>query len=152
MKLPMTIRKIADQKDFKKLLWHFELRMFAVAGYCPQLCECVCCGERFCRDRTLFCPYEEDLPVSFSLARGGILCEKCEQKDAARRQVHPDTVKFLRMLQNIEVEKVENIQISPSLEREIKALLEAFWRYHTEEYRKLKSLQVLQQISRDAGT
>ncbi len=141
--LHQTLNKMEDSplEDFKKLLWHFELRMFAVAGYRPQLCECVCCGGS-----------PKSLPVSFSLAQGGVLCEKCEQKDAARRQVHPDTVKLLRMLQSIEIEKVGKIQISPSLEREIKAILEAFWRYHTEEYRKLKSLQVLRQISRNAGT
>ncbi len=136
--LYQTLNKMETSplEDFKKLFWHFELRMFAVAGYRPQLSKCVSCGAS-----------PESFPVSFSLPWGGLLCEECKCKDATARQVHPGTIKFLRMLQKIEIEKVRNVKISSSLEKESEALLEAFWRYHTEEYRKLKSLQVLCQIN-----
>jgi len=135
--LHQTLNKMEDSplEDLKKLFWHFELRMFALVGYCPQLSKCASCGSS-----------SESPSISFSLLWGGLLCEECKRKDTAAIQLHPGTIKFLRMLQKVEIEKVRNVKVSPFLEREVEALLDAFWRYHTGEYRKLKSLHVLRQI------
>jgi DNA repair protein RecO (recombination protein O) len=84
-----TIRRIASMDDPFFAIRFFDLRLLDLAGYRPQLQQCVICGK----------PVE---PVNqyFSAVLGGIVCPSCSSSQLYIRPITVRTLKFLRYYQN----------------------------------------------------
>lgn len=83
-----TIRRIAWLEDIYPVQRFFDLQLFDIAGYRPQLHHCAACG------RTIL---PEDQFFSYRL--GGVLCPNCISADRDARPVTMRVLKYLRYYQ-----------------------------------------------------
>ena len=88
------------------LLRWFDLQLLSVAGFQPQLFNCLGC------DADL-----EPVLNFFSLAEGGVFCPRCGPLRNDVEPIDPDTLKVLRYLQSQPWQTVQRLQLRPSLAR-----------------------------------
>jgi len=115
----------------------YELRLLTMAGFRPQLFECLSCREPI-REQDQF----------FSAELGGILCPNCHTEDGRAVPITAVAVKVLRYLQTRPWEVVKMLQLKRPLHREIEALLHHYITYLLE--RDLKSVDFLHRLRREA--
>ncbi len=116
----------------------YELRLLGMAGYRPQLFECLSCREAV---------QEQD--QFFSAELGGLLCPNCHAADRHAVPVTAVAVKVLRYLQTRPWEVVSVLQLKLPLHRELEALLHHYLTYLLE--RDLKSVDFLHRLRREAN-
>lgn len=126
--------ELVDQKDLEPLLWAYALKLSTYLGYRPKTDRCVVCGKTFSSNLILF-----------SLERGGIVCDKCAQKDALYLRLSKESVNWLKKIQNQNFSK--EFKMSSKSLREIRGFILDFLSYHTERGGELKSLEFLKKIS-----
>jgi len=126
----------APPEDAEKFLWRYELALSGFLGYRPEFNTCVHCG-RPLRGRSLL----------FSFPLGGVLCEKCTDRDARASPIFPGTARFLFHLQRVSMNRVARLKTAPEMAAQIRTLLDRFLAYHTENYRNLKSLSFLRKVA-----
>jgi len=125
----------SPHEDLMAVLWSFELRLLGLLGFQPELGACVCCkGE------------VEGRPLGFSLSKGGVLCWTCAETDEEAHRFSLESLHFLRYLQRVRAEKVAIYRRSGTSDSEIDNLLQAFLKYHTDDFRAIRSLQVLNAV------
>ncbi|UCE19522.1 MAG: DNA repair protein RecO [Gemmatimonadota bacterium] len=125
----------AQPDEFLVLLWFFELRMLAFLGFKPELDMCTHC--KGIPDKTV---------VGFSLPKGGVLCSPCAVKDDEAYALSQKSLDFLRHLQRVRTENATKLIPPQGATSEIDNLLHAFLKYHTDEFRDIKSLRVLHML------
>lgn len=137
----------APQNVAEKLLWYFQLRVADLFGYRPKFAHCIRCGQSVI-----------DQHCRFDLAQGGIVCGNCvvravpiagETSLREGRYVDLDgrSVAFLNRLQNARPDQAADIMTREGLRGEIREALRCFLEYHTEDHRKLKSLDFLDKMN-----
>jgi DNA repair protein RecO (recombination protein O) len=117
---------------------YYELRLLSLAGFQPQLFQCVSRGE----------PVEEQ-DQYFSAEVGGILCPECRSADPRARKISAPAVKVLRYLQSRPWETVNVLRLRSQLNRELEALMHYYLSYMLE--RNLKSVDFLHRLRREAA-
>ncbi len=130
-------------ETMENVLWHFQLKAIGILGYQPDFCVCVSCRKE--PDSTRNRPSTK---IMFSMVLGGLLCRKCSKNDAGAMEVNLGTVRFLESLRMANTSSVVNIRTSDPLQSEVGNLLTSYLEYHIGDHRKLKSLQVLEQMRR----
>jgi DNA repair protein RecO (recombination protein O) len=115
------------------LLRHFELHLLDIAGYRPQLHECVSCHQLL-----------EPVVNSFSASAGGVLCPVCAMKQSFARPISVNALKVLRFLQDNSYETAEKLKIDSSLADEVESIMRSYLRYLME--RELKSAAWLDEM------
>ncbi len=117
-----------------RLLQHwFEMNLLALAGFQPQLFECLNCDE-------------ELQPVSnyISLVEGGVLCPNCVQGRRDLELIEADVLKVLRFLQTRPWAAVRQVNIRPHIISQVDSLL---YRYLlTVLERQLKSVDFMRRL------
>ena len=137
----------APQELAEKFLWHFQLRIADLCGYRPQFARCVHCGRAVSGERP-----------RFDLAGGGMVCEAClrgplsGREDVAVRgsryvDLHRESAAFLHKLQKTMPDEVERVVTQARFREEIRDVLSAFLEHHTEDRRRLRSLDFLAKVS-----
>lgn len=121
--------------DAESIFWHFELRAIEMLGYRPDLENCV-----VCRDAVT-----EEAP-RVSVRMGGVLCDRCEGRDAQRVRFRPETTGFLRHLQRVAASRTCEMGIERRSRGEVAGFLRAFLEYHTDDRRRLKTLDFLEKM------
>ncbi len=116
----------------------YELRLLDMAGYRPQLHECLRCREAI-REQDQF----------FSAELGGLLCPNCQAADARALPITAVGVKVLRYLQTRPWEVVQTLQLKRPLQHELENILHHYLRYLLE--RDLKSVDFLHRLRREAN-
>ncbi len=86
----------------------YEMRILELAGYSPELEECVQCGNRVG-------------PFVLSGAAGGILCSRCRHRDPGALSLGETAHKLLRLFQRMDIRRLGNITVSPETKAELKA-------------------------------
>lgn len=124
----------ADEKDLEPLLWAYALKLSVYLGYGPKIDKCVVCGKRYTSGFFLF-----------SLERGGIVCDRCAQKDALYLRLSKESLNWLKKIQNHDFPG--NFKISLKSLKEIRSFILDFLSYHTGRGGELKSLEFLKKIS-----
>lgn len=109
--------------DAEILVRIYEIKLFALRGYRPQLDECGYCQ---CEDA--------DYNYIFSLSSGGFLCQSCKAIDPYHISISNKTAKLLRIFQYIKLEQIGKIEIKEKYRKE----LEKINRYYIEEFFTLK--------------
>ncbi len=84
-----TIRRIAKMDDPFPALRYFDLRLLDLAGYRPQLHQCVVCTNEI-----------RPINQNFSALMGGIVCPACSPFEASLRPITVRALKFLRYYQS----------------------------------------------------
>jgi DNA repair protein RecO (recombination protein O) len=114
----------------------YELRLLSLAGFQPQLFNCVSCGEAI---------QEQD--QFFSAELGGLLCPNCQTADRRSKAISSVAVKVLRYLQTHNWETVKALQLRRELHSELENVMHYYLTYLLE--RELKSVDFLQRLRRE---
>jgi DNA repair protein RecO (recombination protein O) len=117
---------------------YYELRLLGMAGFQPQLFNCVSCNEGI-----------QEQEQFFSAELGGLLCPNCRQADRRAKLVTAAAVKVLRYLQTRNWETVKGLQLRRPLHTELEAVLHYYLTYILE--RNLKSIDFLHRLRREAA-
>ncbi len=133
-----SLRRIANADAPELTLRYFETRLLDLAGYRPQLQECVSC-------RTELKPEANALSVS----GGGILCPNCKVEQPTSFDISVDALKVLRLFQRSTGEVVGRLKVSQELAQELKMDLAAYIRYLLE--REIKSAAWLDSLREQTG-
>jgi len=97
---------------------YFEVRLLELAGFRPQLFNCLECGEEITAQDQYF-----------SAERGGVLCPRCGRKVLEAKAVTTDVLRYLRHFQRSSWEKVSNSPLSSKLNSEIENLVHYYLTY-----------------------
>lgn len=117
---------------------YYELHMLDLAGYQPQLFNCVQCGQ----------PLQQE--VNFlSFERGGCLCPKHGSHLPGTVALPLDVLKVMRYLQSREWAQVAVLELRPEVLGQIEALLARYIVYHLE--RTLRAPVFLDKLRRTLG-
>lgn len=111
----------------------FQLHILALAGFQPQLFECLACDTEL-----------EPVTNFISLVEGGVICPACA---AGRRDVEPieaDVLKVLRFLQTRSWPSVRNVHVRPHILQRVDNLLYRYLLTILE--RQLKSVDFLRRL------
>ena len=120
--------KIEDGFDFKAIVNIVELKYLDNLGVLPILDSCAICG-----DKTSI--------VTISGNSGGYLCKNCRTNELI---VSDKTIKLIRMFYYVDISKIENLNISKEIEKEIDNFLTEYYEKYTGLY--LKSKDFLRRI------
>ncbi|MBP1708126.1 MAG: replication and repair protein RecO [Chloroflexi bacterium] len=107
-----TLRRLSQADNQGLVLRYFELRLLELAGYRPQLQECVACRVELKPEVNAFCS-----------SAGGILCPECRSEHPTSFPISVDALKVLRLFQRSDFESAERLKISPELSGELQAAL-----------------------------
>ena len=100
---------------------YYEIHLLNLLGYRPQLFNCVHC--------------ESDIQPEdqyFSISQGGVLCPKCGPKFADASQISLETLKYLRHFQRSSFSEIEQIHLTPQLNRNLETLMQQYFTYFLE--------------------
>ena len=134
----LTGMERSDDRDAINWLWWSALALAGDLGYAVQADACVNCGST---DR----PHRW-----FSAADGGPLCANCE--GAHLRRWQPETQDVLRWLLHTAADRIGERRIEKAVNREMRAVLEDYYRYHIPNFTHLKSLDLLTSVSAAAAS
>jgi DNA repair protein RecO (recombination protein O) len=121
-----TLNRLSRADSPELTMRYFELHLLDMAGYRPQLQECVSCRETLKPVENAFCP-----------SAGGILCPNCKYEYPSAFNFSVDALKVLRLFQRSAIEVASRLKITPELGQELKSALTAYIRYVLE--REVKS-------------
>ena len=123
--------KITNNPD--KIMTIFKIKMLALSGFKPHFDSCISCSGRVWGQS------------KFSLVLGGLLCEKCEKKDYASRNIFRGTVASILHIEKSDLRAALNLGMNPQIKRELEIILNAFLNFHLE--KELKSQKVLNKMA-----
>jgi DNA repair protein RecO (recombination protein O) len=113
-----TLGRVTHEPDPFLAVRYYELRLFDLVGFRPNLFQCMQCG-------SVIKPQDQ----FFSAERGGVLCPKCgsnprttEGYAPATRPVSMQTLKFMRHFQRSSYPEACRAVLSPSVQAEMESL------------------------------
>ncbi len=110
----------------------FEFRLLALMGFKPELYKCIECGRQLMPEIN-----------GFSLA-GGVLCPDCRSNQPLTETISINALKFLRLVDQGDVEKVLHLRLSTELHAELDRTMRGYVSFVLE--REPRSLTVLRTI------
>ncbi len=122
-------------EDLMLVARFFELRLLALAGYQPQLFQCVNCQTHI-----------EPVINFFHPGEGGVLCPRCGEGRSEAASLSLNALKVLRFLQTRDYDTVRRLRVRPRLHAELEAIMLHYITYMLE--RNLKSVDFLQHLRR----
>lgn len=125
-----SLNKIDEGFDYKVITNIFELKMLDFLGIRPVVDECVNCGSKV------------DI-VTVSSYRGGYLCKNCAQGE---KIVNIKTIKLLRMFYYVDIFKIEKLDVSQNIKKELSQFIYDYYDRYSGIY--LKSRDFLQNLER----
>ena len=125
-----SLKKINEGYDYKVISNIFELKMLEFLGIKPVVDECVNCGSK------------NDI-VTISSYRGGYLCKNCARGEVI---VNIKTIKLLRMFYYVDIDKIEKLEISDNIKKELSLFIYDYYDRYSGIY--LKSREFLQNLER----
>ena len=123
-----SLIKIEEGFDFKPIISIVELKYLDNLGVLPVLDSCAICGDK-------------SSIVTISGNSGGYLCKNCRTNEII---VSDKTIKLIRMFYYVDISKIDNLNISSSVEAEIDTFLTEYYYKYTGLY--LKSKDFLRKI------
>jgi len=124
-----SLKKIEENLDPLVITNILELKCLNYLGVMPILDKCAVCGNKNI--------------ITISADQGGYLCKNCR---TAETIVDEKTIKLLRMLYYVDIEKIEKIEISKKIIEEINFFLTSYYERYTGLY--LKSKKFIKELSK----
>lgn len=109
------LEQINSGKDEEMVAMMFEMKLLQTAGYRPHLHSCAICGNR------------ENLNY-FSIQHGGIICSLHQEQESYL--LDPGTVKVLKMFEQIDIQRLGNINVKSATRSQLKTIMKAFFDRH----------------------
>ncbi|SCW48466.1 DNA replication and repair protein RecO [Paenibacillus tianmuensis] len=131
--LKASLQAIQEDKDLQIIDHLYEMKMFVLAGYTPELEQCVVCREKA-------------EPFAISIGMGGMLCERCKLRDPQAIPLTPGVYKLLRLFIQTDVRRLGQIDVKPQTKQLLKTILRAYFDTHVG--LKLKSRDFLDQMDK----
>jgi DNA repair protein RecO (recombination protein O) len=131
--LQACFKALEEGKDAQIVINLYEMRILELAGYAPELSECVSCGNRVA-------------PFRLSAYQGGLLCSRCTGRDPAAIPLGEGACKLLRLFKGMDMRRLGNIQVRPETKLELKESMRALM--DTQLGIKLKSRHFLDQLDK----
>ncbi|MFD0586743.1 DNA repair protein RecO [Paenibacillus sp. GCM10027627] len=122
-----------EGKDPQIVSHVYEMRILDLAGYLPELDECIGCGNRVA-------------PFRLSPHGGGVLCSKCGNRDAGSIALSEGVHKLLKLFKRMDLRRLGSITVKDETKADLKkcmrALMDAQMGLH------LKSRHFLDQLDK----
>lgn len=118
-----TLEKINDNFDPQSLTNILELKYLEYLGVLPILDGCSICGSK-------------TNIVTLSGNSGGYICKNCLTNE---KQVNEKTIKLVRMFYYVDIKKIDKLEISEAIKKEINNFLENYYDRYTGLYLKSKN-------------
>lgn len=126
---------LGQARDLALAARFFELHLLALAGYQPQLFQCVNCRAQIEPVINFFYPDE-----------GGVLCPRCGEGRSEATPLSLNALKVLRFLQTRDYGTIRQLRVHPPLHAELETIMLRYITYILE--RSLKSVDFLQHLRR----
>lgn len=127
-----TLQALEDNPDAEFVVRFFEMRLFALLGYLPDLESCVNCGG------------EAFSPVArFNSSAGGLLCSNCAS-GIGGICCTKGTVALLKLLLHWDLDKINRIRVTQQSRQEMRAVLRDYLQWHME--RRSRSLHFMEKL------
>jgi DNA repair protein RecO (recombination protein O) len=111
--LKASLEAIESGKEAAIVLHIMEMKMLAIAGYLPQLDNCVSCGA-----------HQGEMAIS--ITQGGILCNDCFHKDNRLIRISASTLKMLRLFQRMDLRRLGAIEVKAETKSQLKLVMRNF--------------------------
>lgn len=122
-----ALTKIEENQNEQIITNIIELKYLYYLGVMPILDNCVLCGSK---NITTLSPKE-----------GGYICTKCKTYE---KVVDEKTIKLIRLLYYVDIDKITKIEVNNSIIKEINDFINSYYEIHTGLY--LKSKDVIKQL------
>lgn len=131
--LKACLSSLAEGKDLQIVTHLYEMRILDMAGYAPELEQCVHCG---------------NVIGTFRLSphAGGILCGRCEGKDPFGVPLSEGAYKLMRLFRKLDMRRLGQIQVRPETKAELKTCMRKLMDTHIG--LQLKSRNFLDQLDK----
>lgn len=127
-------------KNYRNLLYRFEVSLLSRLGFHPSFQNCAVCGKSVGR--------QSGTARVFHIGKGGPLCSVHARVDGLKVKTLASTLDLLgRLSAGQELSEIFCLDIPMNLRGEIESLLLGFLRYHFEGLHRLKSARVLKQLA-----
>ncbi len=113
------LNALNDIGDFKRLMPLYELRLVSILGYRPSLNTCVICKSRV----------DDEKGVSFSIAKGGVICLSCKSAAGMLKSLSSETIKVFKNSLKVESIELANMRLGDIGTGEAKKILREFITY-----------------------
>ncbi len=110
--------KQVGRVDPALLVRTFRIRLLALVGFRPYIDGCLVCMRRGMSQ------------VWFSHQEGGLLCDRCKDRDSSAIRISPGIVKAMRMIETLPLTKALSVKLSWKDEKMLRNIVESFIRYH----------------------
>ncbi|MHA6483738.1 DNA repair protein RecO [Paenibacillus sp. strain BS8-2] len=124
---------LQEGKDPPIVIHLYEMRILDMAGYAPQLDECLHCANRVG-------------PFKLSPGAGGVLCSRCESRDPYGMMLSEGVHKLMRLFKGMDMRRLGSIAVKEEtkagLKKSMRALMDAQLGLH------LKSRSFLDQLDK----
>ncbi len=130
------------EKNLKKLLWAYSLKLLSFLGYKPRFNECVVCGKKGRSLKTTSSGFS-----FFSPEKGGIVCQSCARGDEFYFRLTQNQLKWIKKVLDNDLDQIGESDLQEKETRNIGNLILDFFSYHAGFVKELKSLEFLKKIS-----
>ena len=128
----MAIRELEASRDPDKIRTIFKIKLLALSGFKPHLDSCVSCGFKL---------FSES---KFSLALGGLLCDRCSSKDLRARSIFRGTIASILHIEKNDFKINLNLGMNPEIKKELELVLDSFLNFHLG--KELRSQKVMNKM------
>jgi DNA repair protein RecO (recombination protein O) len=118
---------------------YYELQLLGLAGFQPELRQCVVEGEKIVAEDQFFSP-----------EAGGVVCPRCAEKLPGSLPISLSALKVLRYFQAKDFATALAVKVRPVVQTEVERLLFLYIRHILE--RQLKSVEFLNLIRRETSS
>lgn len=127
-------------KGIPLLLAVFDLKLMSIAGYRPNISNCVICSD----EKSYFKGH-----AIFSSEWGGLLCEKCGLSDIDAVSISRMTLEVLSEILRRDMEDAANLEVSQKVEKELLSLTQRYVKHYLQA--RLKSREYLTKSGQDVA-
>ncbi|MDF2814502.1 MAG: repair protein RecO [Paenibacillus sp.] len=124
---------LEENKDEQIVSHIYEMRMLGLAGYTPDLTQCVSCGV-------------VNGEMSLSAIQGGLLCPKCRHQDPASILISASVLKLLRLFVRMDIARLGTIEVTDTTRSQLKLCIRLLYDAHIDV--KWKSRSFIDQMDK----
>lgn len=107
-----SLEQINAGKDEEIIAKIFEMKIFMISGYKPELSLCSICGKDY------------DLSF-FSIRHGGLICS--DHKEEKTILLQSNTIKILRLFEKVDIRRLGNIDVKNTTKSQLNIVMELFY-------------------------
>lgn len=132
-----TLRRLCEEADMRLVIRYFEVHLLGLAGFRPELNECIV-------GREPVMPEDQ----FFSHAEGGVICIRHAVKTGQLSPLPMTTLKLLRHLQRSPYSQVRSLKIAPALHEDAERVLLGYITWLLE--RRLESVEFIRRLRQES--